>query len=655
MGLNRWRKVALTTGMASAPVAVASASTPARAASSVVVTLSASLTHALSDSDNVYFDASGTHDSSCPGGSYLYQFDFGDTSPITTSTYAFAYHYFHVPAGHTSKPFTVTLDVSDSCSNSGVAQVTEHVDNDTPPLADLNVTPTSFSSTDCPSSAFEVYADASASQDNAESSPYEFDFFWGDGQETTTFAPTESACHLYAAPMTYPVMVNVIDHAGLQASITKTIHVPSISSPAAPADVQAHPASAAATVSWSVPASGGAPNSYTVTASPGGNTTTVPGNVLQAQVSGLTNGQTYSFTVTATRGSGSATSQASNPVVPLGQPGAPTAVTATASDSAAVVSWTAPRDNGSSKPLSYHQGELGYTVTPTSAQGSLPSITVSGNPAPTEVTVPNLTNGVAYTFSVTAANALSASGPASTNAPVAPQKIGPTISKGPGFKLIEPSTVGSSATELPLTMTVGWTGHAGSASICSYALEQSINGGTWTPVPLTSPLATTATATIPKSQDTARFQVEATDCSNVVSGWVQSAEFGYQFYEEQTKNHKFTYTAGWNHVACADCAGGFDETTTTPNATATLTLNSAYNVGLIFTVGPTLGRAEIEQTGVRPSYVNTYAPTTGYRMLLFKTGWSSFQYAVIQVVNVGTGINLDGAVVLYAPLAKLGT
>ena len=652
MGLNRWRKVALATVMASAPVAVASASPPARAASTVVVTLSASLPHALSDSDNVYFDAAGTHDSSCPGGSYLYQFNFGDTSPTTTSTYAFAYHYFHVRAGQTNVPFTVTLDVSDSCSNTGVAQLTEHVDSDTPPMPALNVTPTS--STDCPSSAFEVYADASATQDNAESSPYEFDFFWGDGQENTTFAPIESACHLYAVPMTYSVKVNVIDNAGLQASITKTIHVPTVTSPGAPTDVQAHPASAAAMVSWSAPGSGGTPSSYTVTASPGGNSTTVPGNVLQAQVSGLTNGQSYSFTVTATRGSGSATSQASNPVVPLGQPGPPTGVTATASDSAAVVSWTAPSNNGSSKPQSYHQGELGYTVTPTSAQGSLQPIQVPGNPAPTELTIPNLTNGVAYTFSVTAANAVSTSAPASTNAPVAPQQIGPTIAKGPGFKLIEPSTVGSSATNLPLTMTVGWTGQAGSAAICSYALEQSINGGTWTPVSLTSPTATTATATIPKSQDTARFQVEATDCSNVVSGWVQSAEFGYQFYEEQTRNHKFTYTAGWNHTACANCAGGFDETTTTPNATATLTLNSAYNVGLIFTVGPSLGMAEIEQTGVSTKYINTYASTTGYRMLLFKTGWSSFQYAVIQVVNVGPGIDIDGAVVIYAPLAKLG-
>jgi hypothetical protein len=81
-------------------------------------------------------------------------------------------------------------------------------------------------------------------------------------------------------------------------------------------------------------------------------------------------------------------------------------------------------------------------------------------------------------------------------------------------------------------------------------------------------------------------------------------------------------------------------------------------MGFVFAVGPTFGSATILQDGNPVGTVNTYAPTLGYRSLLFKTGWPIFGFHTIQVVNQATAghpeIGLDGAVVLYAPLARLG-
>jgi hypothetical protein len=72
---------------------------------------------------------------------------------------------------------------------------------------------------------------------------------------------------------------------------------------------------ASATVYWSAPT--GVVSSYTVTASPGGATVTVSGSALTATVSGLTDGTTYTFTVTATNSVGtSPASAASNAVIP---------------------------------------------------------------------------------------------------------------------------------------------------------------------------------------------------------------------------------------------------------------------------------------------------------------------------------------------------
>ena len=80
---------------------------------------------------------------------------------------------------------------------------------------------------------------------------------------------------------------------------------------------------------------------------------------------------------------------------PAPAPGPATSVTATAGNSAAAVSWTAPSSGG---PVT------SYTVTPYIGSTAQQPTTVSGNPAPTSTTITGLTNGTTYTFTVTASN-----------------------------------------------------------------------------------------------------------------------------------------------------------------------------------------------------------------------------------------------------------
>jgi hypothetical protein len=120
-------------------------------------------------------------------------------------------------------------------------------------------------------------------------------------------------------------------------------------------------------------------------------------------VSGLTDGQAYTFTVTATNGIGTGPSSASSsPVTPVAAatvPGAPTNVTAVTGNGQATVSWTAPASNGGSAIIQ-------YTVTSSPAGGQA---TTAGA---TSAAVINLTNGTTYTFTVTATNSVG-TGPAS--------------------------------------------------------------------------------------------------------------------------------------------------------------------------------------------------------------------------------------------------
>jgi hypothetical protein len=144
-------------------------------------------------------------------------------------------------------------------------------------------------------------------------------------------------------------------------------------------------------------------------------------------------------------------------------PTAPTGVSATAGDRFATVSWTAPPNSGS--PVT------GYTVTPYLGGTAQTAVTVTGNPAATSATVPNLTNGSAYTFTVTATNAIGTS-PASTpsnvvtpgvsTSPVFVQQSGAQTGNGTSLSVTLPGNLGAGNR---LVVQVGtWSGAGATAT-----------------------------------------------------------------------------------------------------------------------------------------------------------------------------------------------
>ena len=180
--------------------------------------------------------------------------------------------------------------------------------------------------------------------------------------------------------------------------------------PNAPTNVTASPGNAQATVSWTAPSNGGSPiTGYTVTSSPEGVTATTAG-ATSVVVPGLTNGVSYTFTVTAANSIGTSNPSApSNSVTPQAPtaPDAPTNVTATPGNASASVSWTAPVSNGGSPITS-------YTVVPDPDEGT---VAFTGT---TSALVTGLTNGASYTFTVIANNVIGPSDPSDPSNPVTP-------------------------------------------------------------------------------------------------------------------------------------------------------------------------------------------------------------------------------------------
>ena len=190
------------------------------------------------------------------------------------------------------------------------------------------------------------------------------------------------------------------------------------SAPGQPTNVTATAGNGAATVNWTAPAGGGV-TGYTVTPYIGTTAqtpTTVTGSppATTTTVTGLTAGTAYTFTVKAVNANGTGPESAnSNSVSPTGatQPDAPTAVAANPASSQALVSWTAPNANGS--PIT------GYTITPFIGATAQTPVQVTNGSA-TSAAVTGLTNGTAYTFTVTATNGTGTSAASTASAAVTP-------------------------------------------------------------------------------------------------------------------------------------------------------------------------------------------------------------------------------------------
>ena len=278
----------------------------------------------------------------------------------------------------------------------------------------------------------------------------------GSGSPITVMGLTEGVSY------TFSVTANNADGASAASASSAAVVPSAIPSSASIASVVT--SDGQATVTITPPAiTGGLPLTYTVSSIPGGITTTGTGPTLT--LSGLTDGVPYAFTVTASNADGSsAVSAASTPVTPTAPPSAPTVTSVTTGNGSAVVAFAAPSNTGGLAITS-------YTVTSSPA-----GLTATGTSSP--ITVPGLTNGVSYTFAVTATNADGA-GAASTSS----SAITPTAP--PSAPVVTSVTPGDGQATVVFTPPT----NTGGLPIASYTVTSSPGGftatGATTPVTVT--------------------------------------------------------------------------------------------------------------------------------------------------------------------------
>ena len=216
-------------------------------------------------------------------------------------------------------------------------------------------------------------------------------------------------------------------------------HKPVVSKPGPPRNVRAAAGNTEARVTWqSASANGAAISRYVVVGA--GKTFQVGANQRSVDVTGLTNGQSYSFEVHAVNAKGDGPPRTSNQVTPTSEvPDAPTAATAVAKpDGTVVVTW--PAANGQGLRIDK------YTVTAVSVGASAPVGTVGG----TSLTIRNgdLEYGKQYAFTVVAINEHGAGSKAS---PLSATVVPFTKPGRPGD--LKAATVGNQAGAIQVTWT----------------------------------------------------------------------------------------------------------------------------------------------------------------------------------------------------------
>jgi hypothetical protein len=180
---------------------------------------------------------------------------------------------------------------------------------------------------------------------------------------------------------------------------------PVVGPPSAPAGVTATAGNATAHVAWQAAAPNGAAiTKYVVEGD--GQSHVVGANQRTFDVTGLTNGQTYKFTVYAVNSKGNGPKRAANPVVPTSDvPDPPVSVAAAANpDGTVTITW--PAANGLGRKIAHYTVTAVSTGEPKTFDATTPTFTTKAG---------DLTYGTQYAFKVASINDIGAS---STQSPL---------------------------------------------------------------------------------------------------------------------------------------------------------------------------------------------------------------------------------------------
>ena len=183
--------------------------------------------------------------------------------------------------------------------------------------------------------------------------------------------------------------------AGLASSSQSATPTSTVVAPDAPFGLSATPGNRQVMLSWVQPSGGAALTHYEYELDLSDTWTSTGGTASSYTVTGLTNGQSYTFRVRAVNSAGQSAASGSRTATPTTTaPEAPESLRFTPGDQQVTLRWRAPTNDGG-EPITHYEYEQDRSGAWISTGGTATSHTVTG-----------LNNGQTYTFRVRAVNAL---------------------------------------------------------------------------------------------------------------------------------------------------------------------------------------------------------------------------------------------------------
>ncbi len=215
--------------------------------------------------------------------------------------------------------------------------------------------------------------------------------------------------------------------------------------------------------------------------------------------------------------------------------------------------------------------------------------------------------------------------------------VSPPIVHPPAASFVQPQTVGSK-----VGVEVTWPAADDESGIGSYDLQRKKGSGAWISVTLTSSTATSAVMNLAPGSNY-RFRLSATDTAGNTSAYVMSATA--KLARAQETAGSASYAGSWKRVSVGGASGGYVRRSITPGNTASYAFNGSA-VGLISTLGPDRGVAELRLDGVLLDSVDLYAPTLTPAQLVWSSNVASASHVFeVRVTNNGnpssTGTRVD--------------